>query len=143
MKWLIINGPNINHTGIRERNIYGSASYEDMMEEIVQVAKGKGKEVQVFQSNHEGALIDKIQEVVEEGFVGVVINPGAFTHYSYALYDAIKGCFLPFVEVHMSNVYAREEDFRKKSVTAPACIGQITGFGSKSYLLGLEALWNK
>lgn len=140
MKYLVINGPNINHTGIREKDVYGAMGYEDMMEQVVGFAKEKGHEVLCFQSNHEGAIIDKIQQAAAEKFVGVVINPGAFTHYSYAVYDAIKGCTLPFVEVHMSNIHTREE-FRQKSVTAPACIGQITGFGLKSYLLGLEALW--
>lgn len=140
MKWLILNGPNINHTGIREKEVYGTQSYEEMMEQIKTFGKQKGHEVVCFQSNHEGAIIDTIQSAVKEGFQGVVINPGAFTHYSYAIFDAIKGCPLPFVEVHMSNLPARES-FRQKNVTAAACLGKITGFGAKSYLLGLEALW--
>ena len=143
MKWLIINGPNINHTGIRETEIYGKMTYAEMMAKIIDYGKEKGEEIKVVQSNHEGELIDQIQKAPEEEIAGIVINPGAFTHYSYALYDAIKGCPLPFVEVHMSNIHTRVEKFRKKSVTAPACIGQITGFGSKSYILGLEALWNR
>lgn len=140
MKYLVLSGPNINHTGIREKGVYGAVTYDEMIKIIAAFGRERGHEVVCLQSNYEGALIDWIQNAQKEGFQGVVINPGAFTHYSYAVFDAIKGCPLPFVEVHMSNIHAREP-FRQKSVTAPACVGQITGFGVSSYLLGLEALW--
>ncbi len=140
MKWLVLNGPNINQTGTRETNVYGILPYEEMMESIVAYGKEQNQEIICRQSNHEGQLIDWIQNAVEEGFKGIVMNPGAFTHYSYALYDVIKGSRLPFVEIHMSNIYAREA-FRQKSVTASACKGQISGFGIDSYFLGLQGLW--
>lgn len=135
----VINGPNINFTGIREKGVYGSLTLEDINKKIEEKCNSMGIEVLFFQSNYEGALIDELQKSYSDGTEGVIINPGAFTHYSYALRDAIKSVNLPVVETHMSNIHSREE-FRHKSVTAPVCIGQICGFGYFSYILGIDAL---
>ncbi|ADL42196.1 3-dehydroquinate dehydratase, type II [Caldicellulosiruptor obsidiansis OB47] len=138
-KVLVINGPNLNLLGIREKNIYGSVSYEDVLKSISQKAQELGFEVEFFQSNHEGSIIDKIHSAYNEKVDAIIINPGAFTHYSYAIHDAIKAVNIPTIEVHISNIHAREE-FRHKSVIAPACTGQISGFGIKSYIIALYAL---
>ena len=138
MKFLILNGPNINMLGIREPEIYGRQSYEDLVNLIKKHAAEIGVEVEFYQSNHEGDLIDKIH-AARENFDGAVINAGALTHYSYALRDAIACVKIPFVEVHMSNIHAREE-FRHTSVIAPVCAGQIAGFGKNSYFLAITAL---
>ena len=138
MKILVINGPNINMLGIREPEHYGKETYADLTEKIRNHCEKKNIEVKIYQSNHEGDLIDKIHSA-RECFDGVVINAGALTHYSYALRDAIACVKLPFVEVHMSNIHAREE-FRQKSVIAPVCAGQIAGFGKNSYFLAIMAL---
>jgi len=138
MKILVINGPNINLLGIREKNVYGNKSYKDLCQFIWDGAKELGIEVQIVQSNCEGEIIDFIQGALEN-FDGIVINPGAYTHYSYAIADALKGVSLPAVEVHISNIHKREE-FRRKSVTAEGCTGQMTGFGFHGYVLALEAL---
>ncbi len=136
----IINGPNINFTGIRERGVYGNLNYSQIMDKAKEKAAELGYDIEIFQSNHEGEIIDYIQKCYYEKVDGVVINPGAFTHYSYAIRDAIASVNeIPFVEVHMSNIHKREE-FRHTSVTAPVCAGQICGFGSLSYELGLAAL---
>lgn len=134
MKLIIINGPNLNLLGKREKNIYGEESFEPFLENLKK--KYSGITVEYFQSNHEGEIIDKIQEV---GFSydGIVLNAGAFTHTSVALRDAIAGIKIPVIEVHISNVFARET-FRHLSLIAPVCIGSISGFGLDSYRLALN-----
>lgn len=136
---LILNGPNINLTGLREKTVYGTQTYDDLVTMIQQEADRLGVQVRFIQSNHEGALIDALQQAYFDGLDGVVFNPGGYTHTSVALHDAIASVPLPVIEVHMSNIHAREE-FRHKSVTAPACAGQIVGFGFKGYLMALNAL---
>ena len=137
-KILVLNGPNINLTGIRETGVYGKETLDDINLAIRSAAEQLGLECAFFQSNHEGILIDKIH-MVRTNFEGCVINAGAYTHYSYAIRDAIAAAQKPFIEVHMSNVYTREE-FRHTSVIAPVCAGQIAGFGKMSYILALSAL---
>lgn len=137
-KILVLLGPNLNMVGVREKGIYGSEDADSIEEQIKSYARSNGFDVDVFQSNHEGDLIDKIH-ASKDVYNGVVINAGALTHYSYALRDAIACIKIPFVEVHMSNIHAREE-FRHKSVIAPVCAGQIAGFGKNSYFLAIEAL---
>ena len=140
MKIMVINGPNLNMVGVREKGIYGTRSFKDICEYIKNEGEKKGHQITLFQSNCEGEIIDQLQKAYFENYDGVIINPGAYTHYSYAIHDAIKGnTGIPTVEVHLSNVHSRE-DFRKKSVTAPACIGQICGFGELGYILAMDAL---
>ena len=124
MKILLLNGPNINLTGTREPNIYGRTGYEEMMEQVGRAAQSRGHDLCCFQSNYEGALIDEIQRAWRENYDAIIINPGAFTHYSYALRDALASVPIPAVEVHLSNIHQREE-FRHRSVTAASCVGQI------------------
>lgn len=140
MKIYVINGPSLNFLGIREKNIYGNSTYEDLIKYISEEAKKLEVEVEFFQSNSEGEIIDFLQDAYKNAD-GVIINPGAYTHYSYAIFDALLSVNLPAVEVHLSNIYKREE-FRRKSITASGCIGQISGFGFLGYKLALEALLN-
>ncbi len=135
---LILNGPNINMTGIREQGVYGSETLENINRRVAEHAKSLEIACDFYQSNTEGELIDRIHSVREQ-YDGCVINAGAYTHYSYAIRDAIAAVTKPFVEVHMSNVHAREE-FRRRSVIAEVCCGQIVGFGKTSYLLAVTAL---
>ena len=137
-KVLVLLGPNLNMIGVREKSIYGVETAESIEMQIISYADKMGIDAEVFQSNWEGALIDKIHEA-KSTFDGVVINAGALTHYSYTLRDAISAVRIPFVEVHMSNIYSREE-FRHKSVIADVCAGQITGFGKNGYFLAFNAL---
>lgn len=137
-KILVLLGPNLNMVGVREKGIYGTENASSIEEQIISYASESGYSADVFQSNHEGDLIDKIHSA-REAYDGVVINAGALTHYSYALRDAIASIKIPFVEVHMSNIHAREE-FRHTSVIAPVCVGQIAGFGKSSYFLAIQAL---
>ena len=134
----VIHGPNLNLLGRRQPEVYGQTTMQTIDERVKSFAKEAGVEVRIVQSNHEGVIVDTVQQA-SEWADGLVINPGAYTHYSYAIRDAIASVELPAVEVHISNVYAREE-FRHRSVIAPVCLGQISGFGWRSYILGLSAL---
>ena len=136
---LVVNGPNLNLLGQREPDVYGRETLADLEARIRTRAAELGCEVVFFQSNHEGEILDFLQAEAPAS-TGVVINPGAFTHYSYALYDCLKAIRVPVVEVHISNLYARAEAYRSKSVTAPAVAGVITGLGSHGYLLAMEHL---
>lgn len=137
MKLLVINGPNLNFLGIREKQIYGNQDYEYLLKLIAKKAEEMDAEIEVFQSNHEGAIIDRIQDAYFDGTEGIVINPGAYTHYSYAIHDALASVTMPKIEIHISDITAREE-FRKISVTAPACNGQIYGLGLEGYLKAID-----
>lgn len=136
--YLLLNGPNLNMIGIREPDVYGSESLVAVEARLTEMAANWGVTLKHFQSNHEGVLIDHIHEVYGK-CDGIVINPGALTHYSYALRDALSAVRIPAVEVHMSNIHKREQ-FRHVSVIAPVVVGQIVGFGALSYELGLIAL---
>ena len=139
MKFLIINGVNLNMTGMRETGVYGSQTLEQINAEISAYAQANGDSVDFYQSNIEGEICTKIHSCFGADYDGIVLNAGAYTHYSYAIHDAIRCISTPVVEVHMSNVHAREE-FRHNSVISPVCIGVICGFGKNSYSLALKAL---
>lgn len=139
MKILVIHGPNLNLLGTREPEIYGSDTLDDVNDKIKAFAESRGAEVEFFQSNHEGAIIDRIQQAAGDGCDAVVINPAAYTHYSYAIRDAIRAVGLPAVEVHLSNIHGRER-FRRRSVVASVCRGQISGLGVAGYILAVETL---
>lgn len=139
-KILVINGPNLNFLGIREKAVYGNEDYNYLVNMIEEYAATKGIEVECYQSNHEGAIIDKIQAAYYEKVTGIVINPGAYTHYSYAIRDALGSVTIfPKIEVHISDINARES-FRSISVTEPACDGQIVGQGLKGYLMAIDMI---
>lgn len=137
-KVLVIHGPNLNLLGEREPDIYGKISLEEINKRLQEVAAEEGADLEIFQSNVEGEIVTAIQRALKD-CQGILINPGAFTHYSIAIRDALAAVKLPAVEVHLSNIYAREE-FRHKSMIAPVVTGQISGLGVESYLLGLQGL---
>lgn len=140
-KIAIIHGPNLNLLGSREPEVYGNRDFASLNEDLEKKAGQLGVEVAIFQSNHEGELVDYIQEIAAD-FDGLVINPGGLTHYSIVLRDALAASRLPVVEVHISNIYQREE-FRHRSVIAPIAVGQISGLGPAGYLFALEAVYRK
>ncbi len=139
MRILVINGPNLNFLGIREKGIYGTEDYDYLLGLLENKAKELGITVETFQSNSEGEIIDRLQKAYYDKVDGIIINPGAYTHYSYAIRDALSSLTVPKVEVHISNIHQREE-FRHTSVTAPVCNGQITGLGLEGYLLAVDAI---
>lgn len=138
MRILIIHGPNLNLLGKREKNIYGNDTLESINEDLKKLAKSEKIQVEFFQSNHEGEIVTRIQEA-QGKFDGIVINPAAFTHTSIAIRDAIAAIQTPVVEIHLSNIHAREE-FRKESYVSPVAAGVVFGFGKGSYLLGLQGM---
>jgi 3-dehydroquinate dehydratase-2 len=138
LKILVLNGPNLNLLGMREPQIYGSASLDDINKKVLQWAKKEGVQIEIRQSNSEGELVNWVQEAMGR-YQGIVINPAAYSHTSIALRDAILSTGIPTVEVHLSNIYKRES-FRHQSYIAGVAIGQISGFGADSYLLGLQAI---
>ncbi len=139
MTILVINGPNLNFLGIREKGIYGSQDYNCLLGLLEDKAKQEGIVIETYQSNSEGAIIDRIQKAYHDNVDGIVINPGAYTHYSYAIRDALASVNVPKIEVHISNIHQREE-FRHTSVTAAVCTGQIAGLGLQGYLLAVDAV---
>ena len=139
MKLLVINGPNLNFLGIREKSVYGNQDYQYLLDLISKKGEETGCEITVFQSNHEGAIIDRIQEAYFDGTQGIVINPGAYTHTSIAILDAVKAVGIPTVEVHISKVEERE-DFRQISYIRLACVKTITGHGTDGYLEAIDFL---
>lgn len=136
---LVLSGPNLHRLGKREPEIYGETTLADIHARLEQIAHGLNAKLDCRQTNHEGELVEWLGDAEDAGVDGVLINPGAFTHYSYAIYDALRGAGVPAVEVHLSNPDAREE-FRRVSVVAPACVGRVSGFGADSYRTALEAL---
>lgn len=138
MKIFVIHGPNLNLLGTREPEVYGATTLDQINDSVAALAKELGVQVECFQSNHEGELVDVIHRAGKEG-AGIIINPGALTHYSYSLHDALKSVKIPAVEIHISNIHAREA-FRRNSVTAAAAAGIISGFGPDGYLLALRAV---
>ena len=140
MKLLVLNGVNLNLTGLREQSVYGSQTLTEINAKIAAYCNAGGDEVDFYQTNHEGALVDKLHEAfLNKAYDGILLNAGAFTHYSYAIRDAIAAINIPVVEVHMSNVHAREE-FRKVSVISEVCRGTVFGFGAGSYIAAVEGL---
>jgi 3-dehydroquinate dehydratase II len=138
-KILIIHGPNLHLLGRREKDVYGKATLEEINHSLQKLAGEKSVALEILQSNHEGEIVDVIGRAQDNGIAAIVINPAAYTHTSVAIRDALAAAAIPAVEVHLSNIYARE-DFRRKSLIAPVCRGQITGFGVDSYRLGLLAV---
>ena len=139
---LVVSGPNLDRLGKREPAIYGTTTLAEIHHALDEAARSRGAGVECRQSNHEGDLVGWLNRAGEDGFAGVLLNPGAYTHTSIALFDAVKGAGLPTVEVHLSNPDAREP-FRRRSYLAPACVGRIAGFGPASYVLGLQGLLGK
>jgi len=139
MKLLIINGPNLNFLGIREKGIYGAESYETLVERLNQKAVKDGITLECYQNNSEGAIVDRIQQAYHDKVDGIIINPGAYAHYSIAIRDALASIEVPKIEVHISNVYQREE-FRHTSVITPVCTGEILGLGLQGYFLAMDAM---
>ncbi len=139
MKILVINGPNLNFLGIREKGIYGTQDFNYLLEILEEKAIHENITIETYQSNGEGEIIDRIQKAYNDQVDGIVINPGAYTHYSYAIRDALASITTPKIEVHISNIHQREE-FRHTSVTAPVCTGQIAGLGLQGYLLAIDAI---
>ena len=137
-KILVIHGPNLQLLGKREPDVYGKVTIKEINAELEKEGKALGLKLTIVQSNHEGEIVDLLGKSSKQ-YQGILINPAAYTHTSVAIADALRANSIPAVEVHLSNIYARE-DFRKHSLTAPACVGQITGFGVQSYILGLRAL---
>lgn len=138
MNILIINGPNLNNLGLRDTSMYGTTTLNDIESMLLDQAKSLNVDLQFFQSNTEGAIVDKIQEL-SKGIDGVIINPGALTHYGYSLRDALEDTKLPIIEVHISNIYAREE-WRSKSVISSIAVGQISGLGYRGYEMALQEM---
>ena len=136
---LVLHGPNLNLLGTREPDVYGRTTLADINQQLRKKAEAAGVELEIIQSNGEKELVDAIQRSLSEDIEGIIINPAAYTHYSIAIRDALAACEIPIIEVHLSNIYQREE-FRHKSVTAPVVKGQISGFGVKSYYLGFDAM---
>jgi len=134
---IVINGPTLNLLGTRETDVYGTVTLDEIAAAVVEEADRLGLDVDFIQTNHEGEIIDKLHES-RGAYDLVILNPGAYTHYSIAIRDAVKAVELPCIEVHLSNIHAREE-FRSKSVIAPVCVGQISGFGANSYIIALKA----
>lgn len=141
IKILLINGPNLNRLGKREPAHYGTATLRDVEQSLEQQAEELKVKLTCFQSNHEGGIIDQLHEAEDQGIHGIILNPGAFTHYSYAIRDAIAGINVPVIEVHISNIHARES-FRHQSVTAAVSAGQIVGLGVQGYNLAMQAIVN-
>jgi len=142
MKFLFINGVNLNLTGYREKSVYGGETLEEINSEIAAYAAARGDEAEFYQSNIEGEICSRLHEAFfKGGYDGIILNVGAFSHYSYAIREAVAAINIPVVEVHMSNIFSREE-FRRRSVIAEACVGMIAGFGKNSYILALEGLKN-
>jgi len=139
MKFLVLNGPNLNLLGTREPEVYGAQTLDQIMTALKEEGADLGCSLEAYQSNHEGDLIDRIHQASSEEIAGIIINPGGYTHTSIALRDAMSGVAIPAVEIHLSNIYARE-DFRHHSYIAPVAVGQISGFGAAGYGLALRAL---
>ncbi len=139
MRILVLNGPNLNFLGIREKGIYGTQDYDYLLGLLEEKAKKDNIMIETFQSNCEGEIIDRLQKAYHDNVDGIVINPGAYTHYSYAIRDALASITSPKIEVHISNIHQREE-FRHTSVTAPVCNGQIAGLGLQGYLFAIDAI---
>lgn len=142
MNILVINGPNLNFLGIREKAVYGTQDYDFLLRLIADKGEQEHCRIEVFQSNHEGAIIDRLQDAYHDGTEGIIINPGAFTHYSYAIRDALASITLPKVEIHISDITKREE-FRRISVTAEVCDKQIYGQGLDGYIQAIDYLLKK